>query len=96
MRAIDGIGKDFSAAGDSGAVLLSGGRYQLQAHSASWGGGNVQVQGLGQDGSTYVAHGTLKLSADGYVTDYLAQGKYKLTLTTTTAAIVSLRRVPGE
>lgn len=71
--------------------LLSG-KYSLVVLAASWGGGNVELQLLGPDASTYVKVGT-QVTANGVQTVDLPAGKYKLVITTTNAVYASLARI---
>jgi hypothetical protein len=71
-----------------------GGLYSFQA-TATWGGGNVQIQQLSGDGSTLVNIGT-NLTANGQNTIYLPPGSFKLLVTTATAVYASLIRVPFD
>lgn len=100
MRATESFSHTFAAAGVFGPLLVTGGRYLLQAHSASWGGGSLDVQVLGPDGSTYVSvsplYGASHLTADGAIYYDLPPGTYQFDLATTTAANVNLARVPLE
>lgn len=96
MRAGEALVNTFSAAGSTAAIYLDGGVYCLAAHSASWGGGNVTVDMLLPDGTTWFKSTVLVLSADGYVIGDLPPGQYRLTLATTTAANVAVTRVPRE
>lgn len=99
MRAADGILNTFAAAGSTSGAVLQGGQYGLAAHSAAWGGGSLDVQMLLQDGSWVTVtpmYGATHLTADGMIYYGLPMGQYRLTLTTTTAAVAALIRVPGE
>lgn len=99
MRAPDGSQNTFAAAGNSTAFLLEGGMYALGAHSAAWGGGSLDLQMQLQDGSWVTMtpmFGTAHLTADGTIYYGCPMGQFRFTLTTTTAAVVALYRVPGE
>lgn len=65
------------------AFVLRGGNYGLTCH-ATWGGGNVALQRLSPDGSSYVTVITA-LTADGYGNANLPSGSYRLQVTTATA-----------
>jgi len=96
MRAPESITNTFASATSTAGVVLLGGYYQLAAHSAAWNAGNTTVDQLMPDGVTWLKSTVLVLSADGVVKGYLPGGEYRLTLTTTAAANVSLVRIPGE
>ena len=69
---------------------LDGGLYMV-AVVATFGGGNVELQGLGPDGSTYLSLPTaLKLSANGMISGYCPPGQYKFVVTTATAVYASV------
>jgi len=67
---------------NTAAFTLRGGNYGLTCH-ATWGGGNVALQRLAPDGSTYVTVITA-LTADGYASANLPSGTYRLAVTTST------------
>jgi hypothetical protein len=73
---------------------LEGGTYVATA-VATFGGGNLQLQTLANDGLTFVNVGS-QITANG-VTTYsnLPPGQYKLVVTTATAIFFSLSRVPA-
>lgn len=99
MRAPDGSQNTFAAAGSTSPFQLEGGMYCLGAHSAAWGGGSLDLQMLLQDGSWVTMtpmFGATHLTADGSIYYGCPTGQFRFTLTTTTAAVVSLYRVPGE
>lgn len=76
--------------------LEIGGYYEL-AGVATWGGGNIEVQALGPDGTTYLSAATAtKLTANGRIQAYLPPGSYQLTVTTASAIYASLTRMPLE
>jgi len=76
------------------AFFLNGGDYLVEA-VATWGGGNVELQALGPDGSTYLSLPTaLKLTANGSISGYLTPGQYRFTVTTATAVYCSVARIP--
>jgi len=84
---------------DSAAKSLVGGRYVLSVH-ATFGGGNVQVQQLALDGSTWVipmdiAGNANNCTADGSVTMDLSPGTYRIHVATATAVYAALARVPN-
>jgi hypothetical protein len=65
------------------AFTLRGGNYGLTCH-ATFGGGNIALQRLSPDGSTFVTVITA-LTADGYSSANLPSGSYRLQITTATA-----------
>lgn len=93
MRSIDAL-KIINDVND-GAKVLVGGLYQLIAN-ATWNAGNVKVQQLGPDGSTWLDTG-VSLTANGVTTVYLAAGvQARLVVTTATGVYAALSRVPGD
>ncbi len=76
------------------AFALDGGLYELAA-VATWGGGNVQLQQLGPDGSTWLNVGT-DLTANGVTTMDCPPGTYQLAVTTATGVTASICRVPTD
>ena len=64
------------------AFTLRGGNYGLTCH-ATFGGGNIALQRLSPDGSTYITVITA-LTADGYANANLPSGSYRLQITTAT------------
>lgn len=62
--------------------ILRGGNYGLTCH-ATFGGGNIALQRLATDGSTFVTVITA-LTADGYASANLPSGSYRLAITTAT------------
>lgn len=69
---------------------LKGGTYMLLAH-ATWGGGNIEVQALGPDGSTWLSFATpMKLTADGTIIQQMPAGTYRLNVTTAIAIFAAL------
>jgi hypothetical protein len=76
------------------AFTLKGGCYFMAA-VATFGGGNVELQILGPDQSTYLSAPTaLKLSAAGTIAGYLPPGQYRFAITTATAVYCSVTGVP--
>jgi hypothetical protein len=76
------------------AFKLNGGYYLVSAIAASWSGGNIELQALGPDGSTWLSLPTaLKLSANGEIGGYLSPGQYRFTVTTTTGISCSVAGV---
>jgi hypothetical protein len=67
----------------------------MVAAVATFGGGNVELQGLGPDGSTYLSLPTaLKLTANGMIASYLPPGQFRFTIATATAVYCSAAAVP--
>jgi hypothetical protein len=87
--------KEFSnISATTAAFTLKGGYYSL-ACVATFGGGNVELQVLGPDQSTYLSAPTaLKLSAAGTIAGYLPPGQYRFLITTATAVYCSVTGVP--
>jgi hypothetical protein len=81
-------------AATTAAFALKGGYYMV-AVVATFGGGNVELQMLGPDQSTFLSAPTaLKLSAAGTIAGYLPPGQYKFVVTTATAVYCSVAGVP--
>jgi hypothetical protein len=76
----------------TGAFTLKGGRYSLVV-TATFGGGNVQLQTLALDGSTWITLGSA-ITAAGNQTYDLPPASYRLGITTATAVYASLTNVP--
>jgi hypothetical protein len=87
--------KEFSnISAPTAAFTLKGGYYFL-ACVATFGGGNVELQVLGPDQSTYLSAPTaLKLSAAGTIAGYLPPGQYRFLITTATGVYCSVTGVP--
>ena len=81
-------------AATTAAFALAGGEYGSDI-MATFGGGNVQLQKLAADGSTYVNVGS-SVTANGYQTNDLPAGTYKWAITTATAVYIAMNRVPRE
>ena len=80
------------------AFTLNGGRYVMAAH-ATWGGGNITLQLLCPDGSTFVSVKDIggsanTLTADGSQTMDCPPGQYRITVTTASAIYASIASVP--
>jgi hypothetical protein len=73
---------------------LTGGHYAVSS-VATWGGGNVALDMLGPDGSTYIPAFTA-MTANAYATVFLPPGQYRFTITTATAVYLNLCRIPYE
>lgn len=87
----DGVNFTALSATTAGFSVL-GGRYAFGAN-ATWGGGNVVVQALMPDGTTYVSCATA-LTADGFEVLDLPPGTYRIGITTATSVQGFLIRVP--
>jgi hypothetical protein len=62
---------------------------------ATFGGGNVELQALGPDASTWLSAPTaLKLTTNGTIAGYLPPGQYRFAVTTATAVFASIAGVP--
>ena len=79
---------------------LNGGLYTVAA-VATFNAGNVELQALGPDQSTYLSvpaalpvGAALKLSAAGAIQGYLPPGIYRFTVTIATAVYCSVAEVP--
>lgn len=94
MNHNEAVKNTFAAAGSTSAFKLAGGYYQLAATSSNWNSGNLKVDQLMPDGTTWVQSATLALTANGVVFGYLPPGQFRLTLTTTADAAAALARVP--
>jgi hypothetical protein len=86
-------------AATTAAFALKGGRYVMSA-TATWGGGNITLQTLLPDGTTYVSPfsiaGTANvLSADGSTTIDCPPGQYKIKVTTASGIYASLASIPN-
>lgn len=93
MRGTESI-KASNIAATTAAFGLNGGRYGLGV-VATFGGGNVTIQILGPDGTTWLTAATA-VSAAGFSTMDLPPGQYRFAITTATAVYISLTRIPGE
>jgi len=67
----------------TGAFTLRGGNYGVTCH-ATFGGGNIVLQRLAPDGTSWVAVITA-MTVDGYASANLPSGSYRLAITTATA-----------
>ena len=87
--------KEFSNISATTAAFTLNGGYYMVAAVATFGGGNVELQMLGPDQSTWLSAPTaLKLSAAGTIAGYLPPGQYKFTIATATAVYCSVAGVP--
>jgi hypothetical protein len=76
----------------TGAFTLYGGEYGLTA-SATWSGGNIQLETLAGDGSTWINVGS-SITANGFSTYDLPPGQYRIAVTTATAVYAALTTIP--
>lgn len=81
-------------AGTYGPYFLIGGRYQFDA-VGTWGGGNIVLNQLGPDGSTYLSV-SLPQTANGGQTIDIPGGTYQMVVTTATGVSAALTRIPLE
>jgi hypothetical protein len=87
--------KEFSNLSATTAAFTLKGGYYMVAAVATFGGGNVELQILGPDQSTYLSAPTaLKLMAAGTIAGYLPPGQYKFVITTASAVYCSVTGVP--
>jgi hypothetical protein len=93
--------KTFSNISATTAAFTLKGGYYVVAAVATFGGGNVELQALGPDQSTWLSMpaalpvgAALKLSAAGMIEGYLPPGQYRFTITTATAVYCSVMGVP--
>jgi hypothetical protein len=61
---------------------------------ATFGGGNVQLQLLGPDGSTWLAVGRA-ITSNGFSSQALPPGQYRIAITTATGVFAALTSVPS-
>lgn len=90
--ATDGTSFSNVGTGATAAFRLNGGKYMV-TWQATLGGGNLALQTLAADGSTWLAVGTA-LSALGVATFDLAEGQYRFNVTTSTANYISIAGIP--
>lgn len=79
---------------DTAPFNLYGGTYRVTV-VATFGGGNVGLQQLGPDGSTYLTNHTA-LTVNGASTVNVPPGMYKIVVVTATGVYVDIARCPGE
>ena len=73
------------------AFALYGGTYGITA-TATWGGGNIQLQTLSPDGSTWIAVMSA-VSANSFTILSLPPGQYQFQITTATAVYAAIARI---
>jgi len=71
---------------------LCGGQYATTM-IATWGGGNVVLQRLAVDGSTWVACATA-VTANNFATYFLPPGSYRFAVTTATGVYIDMKSIP--
>src|SRR5579859_4677681 len=81
-----------------GPATFKGGRYLVGCIGSNY--GTVALQGLLPDGSTYatvpdVGGNAVSFSANGWKTVDLAQGQYKLSISSATGVSVRASSLPG-
>lgn len=82
-----------AAAADTAIVFtLNGGTYGMLA-SATWGGGSLDLQALGPDGSTYISVLAATFTATGYKTFTIPGGQYKFVGVTSSAIYAVVCRI---
>jgi hypothetical protein len=79
-------------AATTAGFVVKGGSYGLSV-VATFGGGNVQLQLLGPDGSTWLSVGSA-VTANGFASLTLPPGTYRIAITTATAVYAALTSVP--
>jgi hypothetical protein len=84
--------KFFNASATTPSFGLKGGRYSLIV-TAAFAGGNVQLQTLALDGTTWVGLGSAITAAGNQAYD-LPPASYRLAIVTATAVYASLTSVP--
>ena len=89
----DGVKFSGGGNGDAQTFTLLGGRYDFIV-VATWGGGNVDLQALMPDGTTYQSVLTAAITANSSAVLDLAAGTYKVVITTASSVQGSLTRVP--
>lgn len=93
MRAHESV-KLSNIAATTAAFILNGGDYMLLV-VATFGGGNVVLEALGPNGSTWLPIHTA-LTANGVTGFSIPPGQYRLAITTATGVYVGINRIPGE
>ncbi len=74
---------------------LFGGLYQVNAVSASWGGGSVALYTLGPDGVTWL-QASIAITQNGGAQYYLAPGQYQIQVTGSPTVTAFVARIPTE
>lgn len=88
-------GASFSNISATTAAFYLKGGYYMVAAVATWSSGNVELQALGPDGSTWLSLPTaLKLTANGMIAGYAPPGQYRFTVTTSTAVYCAVNGMP--
>lgn len=85
-----------NASASAAFAITLGGKYMVTA-IATWGGGNLHLQVMGNDGTTLLDVGSsTNFTANGVAIADLAPGSYQFTITTATAVYASITRVPEQ
>lgn len=79
-------------AATTAAFALKGGKY-MGTYSATFGGGNIQLQTLAYDLATWLNVGS-SVTAAGVATYDLSPGQYRFAITTATAVYINIANVP--
>lgn len=95
MRALDGFSFKNQGAGTLGPYQVQGGKYMATV-SATFGGGNVELQRLAADGSTYVPirrhqevwNGTASVNVESNDGNYATAGAFPIDLAPGTYQVV--------
>lgn len=89
-------GTEAISASDATPFSLTGGKYAVIVQ-ATFGGGSAKLQILMADGSTYISVASATdFTADGFAVVDLPPGKYKFLLTTASALVARVVRIPGD
>lgn len=80
-----------AGAGNGASVKWPGGAGEICA-IGTWGGGNLQLQALGPDGTTWVNVGSA-ITANGVAKFELGRGTVRGVVTTATGVYASLKRL---
>ena len=95
MRPTEAFSTAALGTGESSHFALTGGRYQFQVATATFGGGNVVVQQLGCDGAIWLPVATA-LTAVGANVFEVPPGQFRFFSVTATAIDAMVARIPGE
>jgi hypothetical protein len=94
MRSVESFSWSNISATPAAFTISGGGKFALTAH-ATWGGGNIQLQRVSTDGSTFVNVGA-SVTADGFSTYDIPRGLYQLAVTTATGVYADLSRIASD
>ena len=81
-------------AADTAAFPLYGGKFQVAA-IATWGGGNLVLEQLGPDNTTWLPVHTA-LTANGVAVIDIPPGQFRFNITTATGIYAVVTRIPGD